>query len=143
MSVVKRLGLFCFHAAALVSAVMLFALVVLQVRARRQGEGLIYGRAVHVHAGVVAGCSVHGTGVRRGRSSRGANGRGADYDGWMMLIEKLEAMGIELPPVAGPFGAYAPVKREGGLIYVAGQLPMKEGKLLVKGPVESRCRVEH
>ena len=48
-----------------------------------------------------------------------------------------------MPPVAGPFGAYAPVKRQGGLIYVAGQLPMKEGKLLVKGPVESRCRIEH
>jgi enamine deaminase RidA (YjgF/YER057c/UK114 family) len=60
-----------------------------------------------------------------------------------MLSEKLGSMGITLPPVSGPFGAYAPVKRHGDLVYVAGQLPMKDGKLLVKGPVESRCTIEH
>lgn len=59
-----------------------------------------------------------------------------------MLGEKLKALGIVLPPISGPFGAYVPVKRQGNLIYVAGQLPMRDGKLLATGPVPSRCSVE-
>ena len=60
-----------------------------------------------------------------------------------MLGDKLKALGIVLPPVSGPFGAYLPVKRLGNLIYVAGQLPMRDGKLLATGPVPSRCSLEH
>jgi enamine deaminase RidA (YjgF/YER057c/UK114 family) len=59
-----------------------------------------------------------------------------------MLTDKLKSSGIELPAVSGPFGAYVPVKRAGNLLYVAGQLPMKDGKLLATGPVPSRCSVE-
>ena len=60
----------------------------------------------------------------------------------MSLIEKLRSAGIVLPPVSGPFGAYVPAKRAGNLVYVAGQLPMKDGKLMATGPVPSRCPVE-
>src|SRR5881392_2783346 len=59
-----------------------------------------------------------------------------------MLREKLKTLGIEVPAVSGPFGAYVPAKRVGNLIFVAGQLPMKEGKLLATGQVPSRCSVE-
>jgi enamine deaminase RidA (YjgF/YER057c/UK114 family) len=59
-----------------------------------------------------------------------------------MLSETLMRLNIALPTVSGPFGAYVPVKRAGNLIYVAGQLPMKEGKLLAAGPVPSKCPVE-
>src|SRR4051812_25217150 len=51
-------------------------------------------------------------------------------------------MGLTLPTVSGPFGAYVPAKVVGGLVYVAGQLPMKEGKLLAVGQVPSRCSVD-
>jgi len=61
----------------------------------------------------------------------------------MYLIEKLCDLGIELPAVPGPFGAYVPAKRVGNLVFVAGQLPMKEGKLLATGPVPSQCDIEH
>jgi enamine deaminase RidA (YjgF/YER057c/UK114 family) len=61
----------------------------------------------------------------------------------MQLEVKLNAAGITLPPVPGPFGAYVPAKRVGNLVYVAGQLPMKEGKLLATGQVPSRCTIEH
>lgn len=57
----------------------------------------------------------------------------------MSLHEKLQSLGITLPPVSGPFGAYLPAKRVGNLIYVAGQLPMRDGKLIATGPVPSRC----
>jgi enamine deaminase RidA (YjgF/YER057c/UK114 family) len=60
----------------------------------------------------------------------------------MSLTEKLKELRIELPAVPGPFGAYVPAKRVGNLIYVAGQLPMKEGKLVASGQVPSRCSIE-
>ncbi|HET6248127.1 MAG TPA: RidA family protein [Tepidisphaeraceae bacterium] len=60
----------------------------------------------------------------------------------MSLQEKLTALGISLQPPPGPFGSYVPAKRAGNLIYVAGQLPMKEGKLLAVGQVPSRCAVD-
>src|SRR3954447_12849234 len=60
----------------------------------------------------------------------------------MKFIDKLGFMGIMLPPVSGPFGAYVPARRAGNLIFVAGQLPMRDGKLMATGPVPSRCSVE-
>jgi enamine deaminase RidA (YjgF/YER057c/UK114 family) len=60
----------------------------------------------------------------------------------MSLTEKLKELRIELPSVPGPFGAYVPAKRVGTLIYVAGQLPMKEGKLVASGQVPSRCSID-
>ena len=62
--------------------------------------------------------------------------------GVMNLTQKLSAMGIVLPTVSGPFGAYVPAKRVGDLVYVAGQLPMKDGKLMASGQVPSKCSVE-
>lgn len=58
------------------------------------------------------------------------------------LQDRLARLGISLPSVPGPFGAYVPAKRVGPLIYVAGQLPMKDGKLLACGQVPSRCSLE-
>src|SRR3954447_16847872 len=60
----------------------------------------------------------------------------------MSIRRKLQDMGIELPKVAGAFGAYVPAKQSGDLVYVAGQLPMKDGQLVATGPVPSRCSVE-
>ena len=60
----------------------------------------------------------------------------------MLLSQKLAQLGITLPAVPGPFGAYVPARRSGSLVFVAGQLPMKEGKLLATGPLPSRCSVD-
>jgi enamine deaminase RidA (YjgF/YER057c/UK114 family) len=60
----------------------------------------------------------------------------------MPLSQNLRELGIDLPAVPGPFGAYLPAKRAGNLIYVAGQLPMKDGSLLAAGQVPSRCPVD-
>jgi enamine deaminase RidA (YjgF/YER057c/UK114 family) len=60
----------------------------------------------------------------------------------MDLDERLDAIGIKLPQVSGPFGAYVPAKRVGNLIYVAGQLPMKDGKLLATGRVPGKCSLD-
>ena len=60
----------------------------------------------------------------------------------MSLRDQLAAKSIVIPTVSGPFGAYVPAKQVGNLVYVAGQLPMKDGKLLAVGQVPSRCSVE-
>jgi enamine deaminase RidA (YjgF/YER057c/UK114 family) len=58
------------------------------------------------------------------------------------LRDRLAGLSIQLPVLAGPFGAYVPVKRVGDLLYVAGQLPMKDGQLLSVGQVPSRASVD-
>lgn len=60
----------------------------------------------------------------------------------MNLTNQLQAKGIILPTVSGPFGAYVPARRVGNLIFVAGQLPMKDGKLLATGQVPARCSID-
>ena len=47
--------------------------------------------------------------------------------------EKIKTLGIELPGVPKPLGAYVPFVRTGNLVYLSGMLPLKEGKLLKTG----------
>jgi enamine deaminase RidA (YjgF/YER057c/UK114 family) len=58
------------------------------------------------------------------------------------LSERLAELQITLPALSGPFGAYVPAKRVGNLIFVSGQLPMKDGQLLTRGAVPSKCSLE-
>jgi enamine deaminase RidA (YjgF/YER057c/UK114 family) len=49
--------------------------------------------------------------------------------------EQLAALGLALPPVVPPVAAYVPAVRAGGFVYVSGQLPVVDGKLLAVGKV--------
>ncbi len=60
----------------------------------------------------------------------------------MDLKAKLSELGLSLPQAPKPLAAYIPAKQSGNLIYVSGQLPMKDGKLMVEGPVPSVCSEE-
>src|SRR3954471_10913652 len=61
----------------------------------------------------------------------------------MSLTQKLVDLGVALPPApAAALGAYVPARRLGNLVYVAGQLPLKDGKPLALGPVPSRCPID-
>lgn len=51
----------------------------------------------------------------------------------------LKELKIDLPPLGGPFGSYVPARRVGNLVFVSGQLPMKDGKMVASGPVPSNC----
>jgi enamine deaminase RidA (YjgF/YER057c/UK114 family) len=59
----------------------------------------------------------------------------------MSLTQRLADLKLQLPSLSGPFGSYIPAKRAAGLIFVSGQLPMKEGKLLASGQVPSQCSI--
>jgi enamine deaminase RidA (YjgF/YER057c/UK114 family) len=50
---------------------------------------------------------------------------------------RLTELGYELPAVSPPGGAYVSAVRTGDLVYVAGQVPMKDGKLAASGKVGS------
>jgi enamine deaminase RidA (YjgF/YER057c/UK114 family) len=49
--------------------------------------------------------------------------------------QRLAELGITLPAVAAPAGAYVPARRSGSLVFTAGQLPLLDGKLLAAGKV--------
>jgi enamine deaminase RidA (YjgF/YER057c/UK114 family) len=48
----------------------------------------------------------------------------------MNVVTRLADMGIELPPAAAPVASYVPVVASGGMVFVSGQLPFIEGKLV-------------
>ncbi|MCJ1701152.1 RidA family protein [Rathayibacter festucae] len=52
-----------------------------------------------------------------------------------MIAERLAELGIELPAVAVPAGAYIPAVVEGNLVFTAGQIPFVDGALPATGKV--------
>jgi enamine deaminase RidA (YjgF/YER057c/UK114 family) len=48
---------------------------------------------------------------------------------------RLAELGLTLPPVVAPAGAYVPAVRTGQFVYTAGQLPVVDGKLSATGKV--------
>ena len=52
-----------------------------------------------------------------------------------MIEEKLESLGIKLPDPPIPAGSYVPAVRTGNLLYISGQIPMEDGKVIFTGKV--------
>ena len=59
-----------------------------------------------------------------------------------MIEEKLKEKGIELPVAPKPLAAYIPVTKVGNLVFTAGQIPMKDGKLVYEGKVGKDISIE-
>ena len=59
----------------------------------------------------------------------------------MSITAKLAELGLTLPTPPHPVAAYVPAVRTGNLLYIAGQLPSLNGKLLVTGPVPTAVTV--
>ena len=53
----------------------------------------------------------------------------------MSIKEKIESLGLTLPVAALPVAAYVPAVRTGDLVFVAGQLPLVDGKIVKEGKV--------
>lgn len=47
--------------------------------------------------------------------------------------ERLATLGLELPEAAKPAFDYVPVRRDGHVLYVAGQLPKEDGEVRITG----------
>jgi enamine deaminase RidA (YjgF/YER057c/UK114 family) len=53
----------------------------------------------------------------------------------MSIKAKIESLGLTLPVAALPIAAYVPAVRTGNLVFVAGQLPLVDGKIVKEGKV--------
>lgn len=60
----------------------------------------------------------------------------------MSANAKIRQLGITLPEVAKPAGAYVPAVQSGNLVFTAGQIPLVEGKLIATGKVGKEISVE-
>src|SRR5690625_2396979 len=48
-------------------------------------------------------------------------------------LDRIAELGLDLPEIAAPAGAYVPALRTGNYVYTSGQLPVVDGKLPVTG----------
>lgn len=55
---------------------------------------------------------------------------------------RLAELGLTVPAVATPAGAYVPAVRSGSHVYVSGQLPLVDGELLATGKVGAEVTPE-
>lgn len=60
----------------------------------------------------------------------------------IMIDEKLVSLNITLPTPPKPAGSYIPVVKTGNLVFVSGQIPMKDGQVQFKGQVPTSISVE-
>ena len=60
----------------------------------------------------------------------------------MTSEDRLKELGLTLPPAPRPVGAYVPCVRAGDLLFVSGQLPMRDAVLTAKGKVGSAVTVD-
>lgn len=56
--------------------------------------------------------------------------------------ERLDELDIKLPVPPDPLGAYVPAARSGHLLYISGQLPLRDGNLVYKGKVGAEVTEE-
>ncbi|HWP95838.1 MAG TPA: RidA family protein [Syntrophomonadaceae bacterium] len=61
----------------------------------------------------------------------------------MMNVEdRLRELNLTLPPVNKPLAAYVPAVSAGSLVFISGQLPLQDGKLVYSGKVGRDLSVE-
>ncbi|MGI0087279.1 MAG: RidA family protein [Nitrosotalea sp.] len=60
-----------------------------------------------------------------------------------MIEEKLALLNISLPAPPKPAGSYIPVVRTGNLVFVSGQIPVKDGKVEFQGKVPTDVPIEN
>ena len=59
-----------------------------------------------------------------------------------MIEERLAELGLELPPAAAPIASYVPVRISGDQAFVAGQVPIEDGRLLSAGKLGADVSIE-
>lgn len=55
---------------------------------------------------------------------------------------RLAAMGLTLPTPPAPVAAYIPFRRAGNLLFISGQIPLRDGALIAKGSIPSQVSIE-
>ena len=60
----------------------------------------------------------------------------------MSISDRINELGIEVPDAPAPVGAYVPYVVSGSLMFISGQIPIKDGKLIHEGKVPLGVTVE-
>ena len=60
----------------------------------------------------------------------------------MSVETNLAALGLGVPEVATPAGAYVPAVVSGNLVFTAGQIPLVDGKLMAEGHLGAEITAE-
>ena len=60
----------------------------------------------------------------------------------MTVIERLDELGIVIPKATTPMAVYRPAVRTGNLIFVAGQVALKDGAVMTPGRLGAGVTVE-
>ena len=60
----------------------------------------------------------------------------------MSVEARLAELGLELPEVATPAGAYVPAVISGNHVFTAGQIPLVDGKLMAEGRLGAEISAE-
>lgn len=58
------------------------------------------------------------------------------------IVERLSRAGLALPAPSRPVAAYVPTVRTGDLLFVSGQIPLKDGAIVAKGRVPAVVTIE-
>ncbi|EWY39336.1 endoribonuclease [Skermanella stibiiresistens SB22] len=58
------------------------------------------------------------------------------------IAARLKELGIDLPNLPAPAGAYVPYTLSGNILFVSGQIPMRDGALSHKGKVGADLSIE-
>ncbi|MGF1475001.1 MAG: RidA family protein [Geminicoccaceae bacterium] len=59
-----------------------------------------------------------------------------------MIKERLAENGLELPEAVAPVANYVPFVRDGSVLYVSGQVPMRDGRIAVTGKLGGGVSIE-
>ena len=60
----------------------------------------------------------------------------------MSISDRMNELGIELPRAPAPIGAYVPYVISGSLMFISGQVPIRDGKMIHEGKVPLDVTVE-
>jgi len=58
------------------------------------------------------------------------------------IEDRLAELGLQIPAAPKPVAAYIPTVRSGSLVFVSGQLPFQDGKLMATGRVDGEVSLE-
>lgn len=60
----------------------------------------------------------------------------------MSTAARLKELGVTLPAVSAPLAAYVPTKRLGNALYISGQGPIVDGKIVARGKLGRELSLE-
>ncbi|MBM9578326.1 RidA family protein [Leptospira sp. 201903070] len=60
----------------------------------------------------------------------------------MSIQNKIESLGYKLPPPPQAIAAYIPANQSGNLVFTSGQLPLKDGQLMLTGKLGESLSIE-